>query len=285
MNYNRNLLVHLVYILYLILNIVVIAFRWSQFELWLIIEIITFLFIVSSFLSLTDYGLTTQGLVTYFLVQSGLSIALLFLLLLFSASWLLNSSTLLIVLLGKLGILPFGTWVFPVFNQFTGLSLFNVIVWQKIAPLILLYSAVEFRVLLTLLVVVNMGISGILALSSLDLVSLLVFRSIANNSWFLLALYSQSFLSFSLLFFFYAIGVGFRMLSNKALSGIGLLILSGLPPFPLFFVKLFIIIVLGSWYAGSFIWLFTIVFLLSSVLLRSSYVRLYSTHFIIVIRK
>ena len=98
-----------------------------------------------------------------------------------------------------------------------------------------------------------MGISGILALSSLDLVSLLVFRSIANNSWFLLALYSQSFLSFSLLFFFYAIGVGFRMLSNKALSGIGLLILSGLPPFPLFFVKLFIIIVLGSWYAGSFI--------------------------------
>jgi len=85
-----------------------VTIRLSSLELWLLLEIVTFVFIGLSLLGFIQYGAFSQGLLSYFLIQSGLSILLLFSLLNLLSGIGVYVYLVYFAVIGKLGVLPMG---------------------------------------------------------------------------------------------------------------------------------------------------------------------------------
>lgn len=239
-------------------------------------EIITFAFIGLSLLSFIKYGHLSQGLITYFLLQSGLSMLLLFSLI--SSSSLPSYSLLAYLsLLAKLGVLPFGVWVFPIISQLSGSVLFYSMTIQKLPVFVILMSLSSLNALVSLVMLLNLLLAGLLAFSAMNKVSLLIFSSVANNSWIWLSLLSGSYFLFILFYLVYILGVYFTLFSSRFTSIISLISLSGLPPFPLFFVKLLVILSVFNLFSNSVCLVFLFIFLIFTLFIRSSYIRLVSS--------
>jgi len=123
-------------------------------------------------------------------------------------------------------------------------------------------------------------ICGSVALLSFDLKGLLIARSLSNNSWFLISMFRrvEVFLCFFLL---YSLTLYFILSFKNFLSkDLIVLSLSGLPPFPLFFVKVIVVYIYFTstiTYFGSLLGLF---YILVALILASSYVRYYFTSFV-----
>lgn len=78
------------------------------------------------------------------------------------------------------------------------------------------------------------------ACGSVDLRSVLVLTSIANNLWFILVSQMGEIVIFVFILV-YAFRLSGALLGSKNFSAIFLVNLSGLPPFPIFFIKLFVL--------------------------------------------
>ena len=267
-------LVSLVYSLYVMLALSRVTIRLSSLELWLLLEIVTFVFIGLSLLGFIQYGAFSQGLLSYFLIQSGLSILLLFSLLNLLSGIGVYVYLVYFAVIGKLGVLPMGVWVYPVFRQLRGSALFNAMTFQKLPLFILLFGVTSLATPVTLLLVASLVTGGIMALSSANLTSLLVLRSISNNTWLWLSLWGPRVYGFLAFYVVYRLGLYLSIFPPQgSLQALGVLSLSGLPPFPLFFVKLGVVYLVLESRIRPYPLTLALLLLVSTFLISSSYVR------------
>lgn len=234
------------YVSFLFTFFVSTRFYWC----WISIEIIILLFIGISY---TLFFNSFSNLLVYFLIQAFSSFSLL-IFYIFSIPFLFTLSLLL-----KLSLFPFHSWFISSVYYFPNFVFFIVSTLHKLPifimlilyPLPLNFSLLWFSILFTFFV------SGFLILRTRDIRLLLVLSSVGNNSWFFLRSFSgmYTFLVFAIVYIvslftlFFSLGTSskpylFNSHHNVPLTNITGLIfvsLSGLPPFPLFFSKIYVI--------------------------------------------
>lgn len=221
-------------------------------------------------------------LITYFLVQTLASFLILI-------SLILNMDDIFtIALFLKLSIFPFISWYINVLYRFPNFPFFLAGTLHKLPVILILY---QFNLHLShtffwLCILLTTLCSGLIMLRVVDLRLMLILSSIGNNSWFLVASIS-GFYIFLLFLFIYSLNlflilfmlgyftklqvVGFGLHSYSNYNPVILLTsISGLPPFPLFFIK--IIVIYSLRLRGLFSNLF-VVFLLCSSFMIMGYVQ------------
>jgi len=222
---------------------------------WLAIELIALLLMGISYTIFTN---RVSQLMVYFLVQS-LARFLILISYVFSMTILLSVSLLL-----KLGMFPFIGWYLNSVARFPNYVFWLTGTLHKLPPLLLL---AQFRLqiephLFWRSILITTLISGSIMLSTSDFRYLLVNSSVGNNSWFLLS--EQANLRVFLLFFSTYTLFLFLLLNSfgeltKPVSSqyraspransswwFYLLCISGLPPLPIFFLKMLVILSLFS---------------------------------------
>ena len=228
-------------------------FIWS----WLIMELIILLFIGMAY---TLFYNSFSNLLVYFLVQAFSSFSLL----IFYLYWLPFLFTISLML--KLSLFPFHSWFISSVYSFPNFVLFLASTLHKIPIFIILilYSIpLNFTVLWSS-ILITFFVAGFLILMTSDFRLLLVLSSVGNNSWLLISSFSGMvtfiifvgvyFLSLLTLFFFLGSSSKpyvFDSKNSSSVSTFSLLVsfisLSGLPPFPLFFSKIYVLYSLFSY--------------------------------------
>lgn len=255
-------------------SLIFLLFCCSNFLFyWLIIEFITLLlvgFCFSIFVSRYSY------LIMYFLIQSVSSFSLLLF-------YILDIHHLFCVfLLLKLSMFPFHRWYINVVYRFPSLPFFLVSTLHKIPSFLIpsLFS-ISVRNFFYVSIPVTVLISSLFILSTSDLRFLLVSSSVGNNSWFILSTFVS--LDFFLLYLLvYSLNFYFLLATFSPFTSVNyfsslsyspysfyfwLISISGIPPFPIFFLKAVILYLLSSYI--PFVTFFTIFF---TFIMVSSYV-------------
>ena len=213
-------------------------------------------------------------LIVFFLMQTLSSFFILF-------SYLMSSIALFCVgVILKMGVGPAIGWFLYSVIHFPSLLLIISCTLHKLPILILI---TQFSMNLPsstfwLLAIINTLIRGVIILSSFDLRYLLVASSVSNNSWFLVRQLSGivPLLSFFLTYSFILFLILWRLSSlpstrpffDSSLNLVTILnlsLLSGLPPSPLFFIKVYTILCIPNLDP------LTCLFLLSSCTVLCSY--------------
>ena len=224
--------------------------RWLG--LWLGMEINLFRFLV---LTNPEGCSVIQPRIVYFVIQSLGSIILLFG---FIANFyqFRNWSRLFIVfgLLMKRGMFPFHSWVSRVVGCARWIVGTIILTWQKLSPF-LFFSFFPNSVILVFRLVLICVVGCLGGLSQNRVRIMIVYSSFVHNSWLLEGLIT-SFSSFIIYFFVYRIGLAMfsircwirrKFIVNRYLISfngrLGLLVLSGVPPFIGFISKLIIVLV------------------------------------------
>lgn len=187
---------------------------------------------------------TYSSVVVYFLIQALSSMGLLFSYFLSRYSTLLLSTTLFIVfLLLKLGLFPFNFWYFFSIQTLPVGGVYLSLTGQKLPPVFLftyyLPTTSTSVILITFSFLLTLIFSSMMSSTSLTLISLVITSSLFNRSWFLLS----SMLNFSLFlsyFIIYSTLLYLLVISKSYISPV-LYTLIGLPPFPIFFLKLSVV--------------------------------------------
>jgi hypothetical protein len=120
---------------------------------------------------------------------------------------------------------------------------------------------------------VSLFVTGSMAVRSLDIRSVIIFTSIANNVW----LFSSLLVRFSVFLLFISIYFSLLLILLSPVSllkNISLISLSGLPPFPIFFIKLIVVYGISSFLFFSDHYLLTVFLMLGTLLVSLSYIRL-----------
>ena len=226
---------------------------------WISIEIIILLFMGISY---TIFSNSFSNLLLYFLFQAFSSFSLLVFYLL-SVPFIFTLSVLL-----KLSLFPFHSWFISVVYSFPNFTLFLTSTLHKLPIFIMfiLYPLPANYTLLWFSILINFVVSGVLML-------FLVLSSVGNNSWLFLRCFSGmiTFMIFiavyftSLIILFISLGSSSKpylynfhqeasSLFNLSLVFISL---SGLPPFPLFFSKMYVIYTLfnNTWLTSTLFFL------------------------------
>nr|YP_009536182.1 NADH dehydrogenase subunit 2 [Exorista civilis]AYM35213.1 NADH dehydrogenase subunit 2 [Exorista civilis] len=240
--------------------------------------------------------MSTESSLKYFLVQALASSMFLFAIILF----LLNSNKMFYSnnfmemmifssLLLKSGAAPFHFW-FP--NVTEGLSWLNTLIlmiWQKIAPLMLI-SYIVYKPLIIISIILSSMIGALGGLNQTSLRKLMAYSSINHLGWMLAAMYESnllwmiyfifySFLTFMMIFLFNMYKIShinqlfslfYYSKSMKFFIFFNLLSLGGLPPFLGFFPKW---IVIQSLSLNNQLFLLTIMVLMTLITLYF-YIRL-----------
>jgi hypothetical protein len=156
----------------------------------------------------------------------------------------------------KLAIFPFYFWFVSLGVGFGNVFLFISITFYKIPPLFLFYSFMDLFCFNMLWLSIPLRIlrGGVIMLYRSDMRLILIGSSLANNTWFVLSEISR-FSVFLVFFVIYTIfifillnyfgskllAVGFYNKSNNIIF-LSLIRVSGLPPFPIFFIKVIIVL-------------------------------------------
>nr|YP_011014785.1 NADH dehydrogenase subunit 2 [Membranipora villosa]WQB41558.1 NADH dehydrogenase subunit 2 [Membranipora villosa] len=252
----------------------------NWFTVWLSLEMSLLGFIpLFNFSSLLE----TEGLIKYFMVQAmGSSV---FLVGVVSAS----SIIILAGFLLKLGMFPFFFWVPLVMASMTWLGCFVVSTIQKLpgmlslfSPLFTLKSGGDSLIILSASLSVISG--SIMGLNQSDMRNVMAYSSISQSSHLVICLYMSFtlFLIYTAVYFFIS-GMTFytfdqgKFFKTKDVSSeegfkINLLVLClmGMPPLPIFYVKMFMLLCLVSSSSGIMV---SIIFLASMMI--SSFFYLY----------
>lgn len=258
---------------------IIFSLSFDRLEsVWIIIEVSTFVFVGVS-LILSQSSSSGMSLISYFLTQSVFSLILLVL----GFSLRYDPNFTISVLLGmivffKLGAFPVHSWYFTAVMYLPNPSFLLSLTFQKILPLYVLTVAIHgvsyiISILFSFLLLINMIIAGTLSLTSLDLRSVVVFTSIANNIW----LFSSVVVRFSTFLVFLAVYYSLLLLLFSPFSPfktLSLVSLRGLPPFPMFFLKLFVVYGLASFLFFPGFYLLTLLLMLGTLLVSLSYIRL-----------
>lgn len=238
MLYSNIPLNYLFFFLYLVLTGGCIFFSDYILVLWVLIELQMILYLVISFPLFRSFH---ASLILYFLIQSVSSL----LILRFS---FFSFSVLLFGFCLKMGLFPFFGWYISCLTSFPSLSLFLALTFQKL-PSFLFFNLFfhNFRGFFFFILILFGVLGGIGCLgTTFSFRFLIVWSSLLANVWFFLRL-TQSLRSFLLYFFAYCALVylffwGFEGGVYRAGWLIILLFaLGGFPPFPLFFLKVYIL--------------------------------------------
>lgn len=254
--------------------------RISDFILfWFMLEMLILIFIGIAYTTLTN---SISPLIVFFLMQTLSSFLILM-------SYLTRSTTLFSVgVVIKIGIGPALGWFIYSVVHFPSLLLLISCTIHKLPLLILItqFSIYLSSAFFWAVVILNTLIRGFLILSSLDLRYLLVASSVSNNSWFLvrqlsgvtalLAFFIVYSLTLSLVIWGLSSLPRTRPYLRHSVNSVLILTLaslSGLPPSPLFFIKIYTILCLPSLRP------LTCLFLLSSCAVLCSYL-IYCIHIV-----
>lgn len=269
-----------------------ILFMFSLFNItnfyyyWSVMELIILLFIG---LRYTLFVRSYSQLIVYFLIQTLSS----FILLVF---YIYNLPSLLtIAFLIKLSIFPFFIWYINLIYKFPNFIFWLARTLHKLPPILIIkIFSLELNLnILWLSIVLTVLFRGIIILIVLDLRLLLVLSSIGNNSWFLL---SQIVNMFIFIFFLviYSVSLFFLLNTFKGMSKpsvasslssnpyslrLWVLSISGIPPFPVFFGKILVILSLLITIDINY---FFILFLLINSLIVIGYLQSVIKYFIYV---
>ena len=235
------------YLLFYLLFLSTLCTINNFFYFWSIIEITILLLIgVSYSLIVSSYS----QLIVYFLLQS-VSSFLILSSFLYSFRYLLTFAFVL-----KLSMFPLFFWYLNVAYRLPNLILWLTRTLHKLPPMLLIkvFLLPLNTSLLWASMIFTLLISGVLMLSTLDLRILLVLSSIGNNTWLVIS-QIVNFTVFTAYFLIYTISVYvilslFGSLSNFTTSSSNpkyflraiVMTLSGMPPFPLFFFKVLILL-------------------------------------------
>jgi hypothetical protein len=243
------------FIFFSLYNILLLSlFTISDFYYyWVIIELIILLFIG---LRYTLFVSSYSQLIRYFLIQAISSFIILI-------SYMYRFSLLITLsLLLKLSIFPFYSWYINVIYRFP-----NFIIWlrrtlHKIPVIIILFNfniVLDYSLMWSSIVLTTL-LSGIMILSVIDFRIVLILSSVGNNSWMLLGQIT-TLLTFLTFFIIYTISLFIVLLTFKGISKYSIvtssssnpyalsfwvLTLSGMPPFPLFYLKIIVLLILLS---------------------------------------
>jgi hypothetical protein len=244
---------------------------------WAIIEIIILLFIGLRYsLMIRSYA----QLMIYFLIQTIAS----FIILVFYLYDLSILITLAFVL--KLSIFPFFIWYINVIYRLPNFIFWLASTLHKIPPILIIkmfslnlnYGLVWSSILFTTFLI------GFIIMSVYDFRMLLVLSSIGNNSWLILRQIVHM-LAFVLYITVYSLCLYFVILSFGSMSKFStvkslslgasnlsfwVLTLSGMPPFPLFYCKILVIMTLFFSLGSNYIF---VVFLLFSAFIFIAYLK------------
>ena len=259
---------------------------------WVSIEFIMLLFIGIA------YTLFTNGfsqLISYFLIQTLSSFILI---LSYSYS---HSDFITLAILLKLSIFPFVFWYTNVMYRFPNFLLWLARTLHKV-PVLLIIKSFSLRINYSLVwtsLIFTVLFRALIMLFIQDFRMLLILSSIGNNSWFILSQLCSNFIFLSFILFYsinFLILVSiFNSLSSISSShhlffdskihflALSVISLSGLPPFPLFFLKIAVIYSIISTFGLTY--LFTIFLVLNSLIvgayiqsLIKYYINVYSSH-------
>ena len=259
---------------------------------WLFMEISIFILLGYGVSLISHYS--KISLYTYYLFQSVLSLLLLLTIIMLKTKhlefWCLFLIPLTIII--KLGVWPINHWYLTcIYTQ--PRILFIIILTLHKLPVFNLFviytnyirTSLNFGVLLIFMVmlVLNLLISSLIILRASEIKSLILYSSLGSSSWVLISLASSG-LIFWTFYFLYSLLV-FLLVNNinltdlnfrvhNYISTIYLFVIAGLPPLPIFFIKL---IIIWSVYQiaplGLYLPLFLILIRLSSLLAAFSYLR------------
>lgn len=254
------------------------------FYYWAVIEVIILLFIGISY---TVIIRSYSQLIVYFLIQTIAS----FLILAFYIFEL--GSLLTIALLMKLSMFPFFIWYINIIYRFSNYVFWLASTLHKIPPMLIIkvfslainWSLVWLSIFFTTFVV------GFIMLSTYDFRILLVLSSIGNNSWFILSQISFIWI-FIFYLFVYRISLLMLLLNFGTLTKLQMysslnmkvnsfsfwvLTISGMPPFPLFYFKVLVIMRLFSFTGFNYLFF---LFIASRALIFMGYLRSLITYYI-----
>nr|AII02507.1 NADH dehydrogenase subunit 2 [Alucita montana] len=289
MSFNSNKLLFL-FILMFSTMISISSNSWFGCWIGLEINLLSFIPLIYNYNNI----FSSEAALKYFMVQSIASMNLLFFILLklfLLKNYEMNNMLSIMMnspLLLKMGSAPFHFW-YP--NIIEGMSWFNCFIlmtWQKISPMILL-SYYFNKNFLFIILILNSIIGAIGGLNQTSLRKILVFSSINNLSWMLMALMISenllifyfsiyTFLNFMLCLLFqmfnmFFLNQLFTMNLNylmKIYLFINFLSLGGLPPFIGFFPKWIII----NFMMNNQMYFLTFIFIMMSLILLFFYIRI-----------
>lgn len=242
-------------------------FTFNDFFIyWTVIEFISIIFIGLAF---SVYSRNYSQLISYFLIQALASLVILI-------RYTYSSLFFTVGLVIKLSIFPFIFWFINLIVRFSNFILWLAISLHKTPAVLIIYS---FRTnldlnLFFLILILSVFFRGILIIRTLNFRYLLILASMGNNSWFILSQYVSiiffllfmAFYSLLLFMAFYSLSFHSKEILSffnvKFLFRFLILRMSGLPPFPLFYFKLYSIFML-------FILNFNIVYLFIFMFLSS----------------
>lgn len=262
----------LIFFIILILGslIAVSASSWIMAWIGLEINILALLALLMSDKSPRN----SEAVLKYFLVQafaSALLISRAFTarrLFSFLSSLSLFYSLIILSLTLKLGAAPFHLWVPQVVEGLSWVNNSIILSWQKLAPLVLLFSCIEIKfieIILIRSIILSSLLGGIGGLTSSSLRKIIAFSSINHVGWILTGLMIKIILSILYLVFYRALLIilivcimklNVTSLSNTNFSPsnkiqfpfiIALLSFGGLPPFLGFMPKWIIISYSRAW--------------------------------------
>lgn len=219
----------------------------SFFLFWVLIEFRTLLFMGSCY---SVFKNNFSCILLFFIIQS-LAAFLLLISYLTGLCFLFSFAILL-----KLAIFPFYFWYLNLVLSFPNLIIFLARTIFKIPSFIIIsyFSRLLNFDLLIMSAIFTILVGGLVIIYSNELRLLLVSSSIVNNSWFFFSIKSRVFLFFlffvvyflCLIFIMYYIGMSssvssggylFSDLSYGTCILFVLVVMRGLPPMPLFFIK------------------------------------------------
>lgn len=269
-------------VLYFFLLLLLISIS-DFFVYWIVIELRTLVFMGISY---TSFKNNFRRLLIFFIVQTVSAFRLLV--------FYLTGSTLgfTLSLLIKLAIFPYYFWYFALVSSFPNFILYFSMTLFKIPSILILsafFSLVNFSVLF-FSSLSTIAIGGLVIVFSNDLRFIIIGSSVANNSWFVLTqlygtlLFFIFFVLYSL--FLYLVFSSFGVLvssssKNTQISGnsnliLRLVVLSGLPPFPIFYVKMFVVLYIVDSLNMS---LFVMLAMLLNVLVLLGYMKYIFSYF------
>lgn len=288
---------HLVFLTSLTVGTIIAISSNSWFTCWVGLEINLIRIIPLILIKLSKN--LTEVAIKYFLTQAIASLILIFSIsinFLFSENNILEIIEIFIAcsLTLKRGIAPFHFWFPQISNLLNWTQCLILFTWQKIAPLLLIFS---LRTKIIFFIRIISSLTGALGGLNQNLAkTLIAYSSITHRGWILLGCSLRiscwinyfliySFISFIILSYFFSNQIIFsnqifnssESRYNKNIMTINFLSLGGLPPLLGFFAKISILLISIK----IKIWLILIPLILSSLISLFFYTRLIYSSFII----